>query len=146
MRAVRTTPVRLSWRVMGKARTLQVTFLAGLWDVEKAAAGAVDVGLAGVGDGAEDVAPVAHEGWHLVEDVAAGEPVAGLAKIFGGSVVAVQPVAVGVEDLDEDVGADGERDAGVVRSRARRRRQERRGVGPGGSSARRAGRRRSCGP
>ncbi len=57
--------------------------------VEEAAAGAVDVGLAAVADGLEDLAPVAHEGGHLVEDAAAGEPVAGLAEVVGGGVVAV---------------------------------------------------------
>ena len=111
---MRTAPLRLSWRVMGKARTLQVSCCSsGLGMVEEAAAGAVDVGLAGVADGLEDLAPVAHEGGHLVEDAAAGEPVAGLAEVVGGGVVAVLPDAALVEDLDEDVGADGEGDAGV---------------------------------
>ena len=36
-----------------------------------------------------------------------------MAEIFGGAVVAVLPDAVFVEDLDEDVGADGHGDAGV---------------------------------
>jgi hypothetical protein len=88
--------------------------LVGLRDVEESPAGAVDVGLAGEGDGLEDIAPVAHEGWHLVEDAAAREPVSGLAKIGGDSVVAVQPYTVIVKDLDEDVGTTRERDAGVV--------------------------------
>jgi hypothetical protein len=49
----------------------------------------------------------------LLEDAAADEPVARLTEVFGGSVVAVLPDAVFVEDLDEDVGADGERETGV---------------------------------
>jgi hypothetical protein len=49
----------------------------------------------------------------LLEDAAADEPVARLTEVFGGSVVAVLPDAVFVEDLDEDVGADGEGEAGV---------------------------------
>ena len=49
----------------------------------------------------------------LLEEAAANEPVARLAEVFGGGVVAVDPVAGGVEDLDQNVGADGQRDAGV---------------------------------
>jgi hypothetical protein len=49
----------------------------------------------------------------LVEDAAAGEPVAGLTEVVGCGVVAVLPDAALIEDLDEDVGADGEGDAGV---------------------------------
>ena len=99
---------------MGKARTLQVRLtLFGLGLAEQAAAGAVDVGLAGEGDGLEHVAPVAHQGRHLVEDAAAGEPVAGLAQVVGDRVVAVLPDAVIVEYLDEHVGADGHGDARV---------------------------------
>ena len=114
MRAVRTTPLRLSWRVMGKARTLQVMFCSsGFGQVEQAAASAVDVGLAGERDGLNDLAPVAHERGHLGGRTAAGKPVAGLAEVFGGGVVAVEPDAAVVEDLDEDVGTDGQRDAGV---------------------------------
>jgi hypothetical protein len=81
--------------------------------VEEAAAGAVDVGLAAVADGLDDFAPVAHDGVELLEDAAADEPVSGLAEVLGSSVVAVLPDAVFIEDLDEDVGADGEGEAGV---------------------------------
>src|ERR1700677_3605084 len=87
-----------------------------LWPgrVEQAAMTAVDVGLACEADGLDDVAPVAQEGRHLLKDVAADEPVAGLLEVVGGGIVAVLPDAVFVEDLDEHVGADGTRDAGVV--------------------------------
>src|ERR1700733_11879203 len=87
-----------------------------LWPgrIEQAAMAAVDVGLAGEADGLDDVAPVAEEGGHLLKDVAADEPVAGLLEVVGGGIVAVLPDAVFVEDLDEDVGADGTGDAGVV--------------------------------
>jgi hypothetical protein len=87
--------------------------LVGAGMVEQAAAGAIDVGLAAVADGLDDFVPVAHDGLQLLKDAAADEPVARLTEIFGGSVVAVLPDAVFVEDLDEDVGAYGEREAGV---------------------------------
>ena len=82
-------------------------------NVEEPSASAVDVGLTGKGDGLEDVAPIAHQGGHLVEDTAAGEPVSGLAEIGGCSVVAVKPDAMVIKDLYKDVGAYRERDAGV---------------------------------
>src|SRR3984885_2751757 len=87
-----------------------------LWPgrIEQAAMTAVDVGLACEADGLDDVAPVAEEGGHLLKDVAADEPVAGLLEVVGGGIVAVLPDAVFVEDLDEDVGSDGAGDAGVV--------------------------------
>jgi hypothetical protein len=87
--------------------------LVGTGMVEQSATGAVDVGLAAVADGLDDLAPVTHERLEFVKDATAGEPVAGLAEIVGGCVVAVLPDASLVEDLDKDVGADGERDAGV---------------------------------
>jgi hypothetical protein len=87
--------------------------LVGAGMIEQAAAGAIDVGLAAVADGLDDFVPVAHDGLQLLKDAAADEPVAGMAEVFGGSVVAVLPDAVFVEDLYEDVGADGEREAGV---------------------------------
>jgi hypothetical protein len=80
---------------------------------EQAAAGAIDVGLASLGDSAEDISPVPHESGHLIEDAAARKPVAGLAEILGCSVIAVEPNTMVVEDLDKDVGADGEGDARV---------------------------------
>jgi hypothetical protein len=49
----------------------------------------------------------------LLKDAAADEPIAGLTEILGCGVVAVLPDAVFVEDLNEDVGADGEGEAGV---------------------------------
>jgi len=49
----------------------------------------------------------------LLKDATAYEPVAGLAEVVGSGVVAVLPDAVFVEDLDEDVGANGEGEAGV---------------------------------
>jgi hypothetical protein len=81
---------------------------------EQAALGAVDVGLASEADGLDDVAPVAEEGGHLQKDVAADEPIAWVLKVVGGGIVAVLPDAIFVEDLDEDVGANGAGDAGVV--------------------------------
>jgi hypothetical protein len=64
-------------------------------------------------DGLDDLAPIAHERVELLKDAAAYEPVARLAEVFGGGVVAVLPDPVLVEDLDENVGADGERETGV---------------------------------
>ena len=90
-----------------------VVLLLGFRRVEEAPGGTVNIGLAGEGDGLENVAPVAHECGHLIEDAAAGEPVARLPEVGGGGVVAVEPDAVVVEYLDEDVGADGEGDARV---------------------------------
>jgi hypothetical protein len=49
----------------------------------------------------------------LLKDAAADEPVARLAEVLGGSIVAVLPDAVFVEDLDEDIRADGEGEARV---------------------------------
>src|SRR6266702_738319 len=80
---------------------------------EEAAAGTVNVSLAGLGDVAQDFHPVDGGGGNFDEQVAAGVPLAGLAQVLGGGLVAVDPVAGGVEDLHEDVGADGERDSGV---------------------------------
>ena len=82
--------------------------LVGTRLVEKTAAGAVDVSLAAVADGLDDLAPVAHERVKFLKNTAAYEPVARLAEVVGSGVVAVLPDAVFVEDLDEDVGADGE--------------------------------------
>ena len=90
-----------------------VELLAGVGDVEQAAAAAVDVGLAGGGDGEDDLAPVAHDPGHLGKKILAGEPLARLPEIVGGGLVAVDPVAGGIEDLHQHVGADGEADAGV---------------------------------
>lgn len=80
---------------------------------KKAPAGAVDVRFAGVGDGAENLMPVSRDGGKFAEEVAAAKPVAWLAEVFGGGFVEVNPVARRVENLDEDIGADGEEDAGV---------------------------------
>ena len=80
---------------------------------EQAAPGAIDIGLTGLSNGAQHIAPVPHEGRHLVEDAAAGKPVAGLTEILSGGVVAIEPYTVVVEDLHEDVGADREGDSGV---------------------------------
>jgi hypothetical protein len=81
--------------------------------VEEAAAGAVDVGLAAVTDGLKNLAPVAHDGMKLLKDATADEPVAGLAEVFGCGIIAMLPDAVFVEDLNEDVGADGAGETGV---------------------------------
>jgi len=48
---------------------------------------AVDVSLAREADGLDDVAPVAQEGGHLLMDIAADEPVAGLLEVVGGGIV-----------------------------------------------------------
>jgi hypothetical protein len=81
--------------------------------IEEAAASAVDVGLAAVANGLNNLPPVAHLRLKFVEDAAADEPVAGMVEVFGGGVVAVLPDAMLVEDLHENVGADGEREARV---------------------------------
>ena len=80
---------------------------------EEAAAGTIDVGVAGLGDGAENLRPVGRGGGNLDEEVAARKPLAGLAEVGGRRLVAVEPVAVGIEDLDQDIRPDGEGDAGV---------------------------------
>jgi hypothetical protein len=49
----------------------------------------------------------------LLKDAAANEPVARLAEVLGCGVVAVLPDTILVEDLDENVGADGEGEAGI---------------------------------
>jgi hypothetical protein len=87
--------------------------LVGAGLIEETAAGAVDVGLAAVAYGLDDFAPVAHERLKLLEDAAADEPVARLAEVFGGGIVAVLPDAVLIEDLDENIGADGTGEARV---------------------------------
>jgi hypothetical protein len=87
--------------------------LVGFGDVEEASTSAINIRFACEGDGLEDVAPVAHERWHLVEDATSRKPVSRLPQIDGGRVVAMQPNTVVVEDLNEYVGTDGERDAGV---------------------------------
>ncbi len=81
--------------------------------VEQAAMAPVDVGFAGEGYGLDDVAPVSRESGELLLEAAADEPVAGLAEVFGCGVVAVLPDALFVEDLNQDVRADGHGDAGV---------------------------------
>jgi hypothetical protein len=88
-------------------------WLVGPGLVEEAATGAVDVGLAAMTDGLDDLSPVAHERVKLLKDTAADEPVARLAEVFCGGIVAVLPDTVLVEDLDENVGADGEREARI---------------------------------
>src|SRR5438874_5335722 len=82
-------------------------------DEEDVATGAVDIGVAGLGDGAENVAPVGGDGRDLLEEVAAGVPVARLPEVGGRGLVDVEPVAAGVEDLDKDIGADRHGNAGV---------------------------------
>jgi hypothetical protein len=82
--------------------------LVGARVIEQAAASAVDVGLPTMADGLKDLAPIAHDGVQFLEDAAADEPVARLAKVFGGGIIAVLPDTVFVEDLNQDVGADGQ--------------------------------------
>ena len=90
-----------------------VLLLVGSGLAEQTAVAAIDVCLAGEGYGLYDVAPVAHKGGELLLDAAADEPVAGLAEVFGCSVVTVLPHALFVEDLDENIGTDGHGDAGI---------------------------------
>src|ERR1700722_8273947 len=87
--------------------------LVGARVIEQTAASAVDVGLATVADGLKDLAPVAHDGVQFLEDAAADEPVARLAEVFGSGIIAVLPDAVFVENLNQDVGTDGQRETRI---------------------------------
>ena len=74
----------------------------------------IDVGLAGIGDGADDLSPfVAHFG-EVIEDVAARIPGPALMAEGGEIIIDVLPVAVAIQDLDHHVVAHGHDDARVV--------------------------------
>jgi len=87
--------------------------LVGARGAKQSPGSTVDVGLPGDRDSLDNIAPITHQRGHLFGGAAAGEPVAGLPEVVGGGVIAVEPDAALVEDLDQNVGTDGEGDARV---------------------------------
>lgn len=81
--------------------------------VEESAIGAIDIGLAGFGNGADDISPSRIEIGHFHEDISTGEPVAGMLEEVCAGFVDVLPVSAGIEDLENDVFGDGHVDAGI---------------------------------
>src|ERR1700730_513657 len=90
-----------------KGKDVPDPLLAALRQIQQPAEGAVDVGFAGICDGADDLFPIGGKFWRLLKHIAAGEPAAWFAEQSRAGVVDVLPVAVAVENFEHDVTAHG---------------------------------------
>lgn len=95
----------------GEGEHVPDPLLAPAGKIEQPAVGAVDVGFAGFGHGLKYIAPVLGEVGHLLEHVAAGEPVAFVAEQAGAGLIHVLPGAFSVENLQHHVVSHGHVDA-----------------------------------